>query len=197
LLLKQTHPLVLIASDGIPFVGGKAHPRGAGTFCRFLGQYVRQRGLLGWAEALRKCTHGPAQRLEGFCPAMRKKGRIGTGMDADVTVFDLATVADRATLAEPSLTSAGIAYVLVNGVFVVDEGVETGALPGRAVRGESRLASAREERRWKVPKTTALFASLLQGQQALAFCKASTADAIVREAEACAKAPRSRGDGVM
>eukprot|EP01043_Picozoa_sp_COSAG02_P016505 COSAG02_NODE_728_length_17995_cov_52.042244_11_plen_284_part_00 len=162
----MTNPLVLVASDGIPFVDGQAHPRGAGTFSRFLGQYVREKGLLGWGEAIRKVTLGPAQRLENFCPAMRTKGRLAVGCDADITVFDPSQIIDRATLAEPSRTSQGIVHVICNGAFVVDAGQETGILAGRAVRGESRLAAKSAERRHKAPKTTELFSTMLAGQKA-------------------------------
>ena len=117
--VAMSHPLVMIASDGIPFVDGQAHPRGAGTFARFLGIYVREKGCVDMMSAVRKITIGPAQRLERFVPAMRTKGRLSPGMDADVTVFDPATVIDRATLRVPAQASAGIAHVLVNGVFVV------------------------------------------------------------------------------
>lgn len=60
----------------------------------------------------------------------RPQGRLAVGMDADITAFDPGTVLDRATLAEPSLPSAGVQFVLVNGTLVVDMGKETGALPG-------------------------------------------------------------------
>jgi N-acyl-D-aspartate/D-glutamate deacylase len=134
---------------------------------------VREKGLLSWSDALRKCTLGPAKRLEDFCPAMLKKGRLAAGMDADITVFDPQTIIDRATLAQPAMTSAGIAHVIVNGVFVVDNGVESGALPGRAVRGQSPTLSpsttsqptaARGTTTRKIRKTTELFSAMLEGQ---------------------------------
>jgi N-acyl-D-aspartate/D-glutamate deacylase len=134
---------------------------------------VREKGLLSWSDALRKCTLGPAKRLEDFCPAMLKKGRLAAGMDADITVFDPQTIIDCATLAQPAMTSAGIAHVIVNGVFVVDNGVESGALPGRAVRGQSPMLSpsttsqptaARGTTTRKIRKTTELFSAMLEGQ---------------------------------
>lgn len=129
------HPGVIIASDGIPFIDGKGHPRGAGTFARVLGHYSREKKLLPLMEALAKMTILPARRLEGHVPMMKTKGRIAVGADADLTVFDPDTVIDRATFEAPTTPSAGIPHVLVNGVFVVRDGETVkGARPGRAVR---------------------------------------------------------------
>jgi dihydroorotase len=128
-------PGVIIASDGVPFVNGRAHPRGAGTYARVLGHYVRERHALPLMEALRKMTLLPAQRLEGFCPAMKRKGRLQVGSDADITVFDPDTVLDRATFADPAQGSAGIPFVLVGGEFVVRDGeLLEDAMPGTPVR---------------------------------------------------------------
>jgi N-acyl-D-aspartate/D-glutamate deacylase len=131
------HPLVMVASDGTPFVNGRAHPRGAGTFARVLGRYVREQSVLTLPEAIRKMTLMPAQRLEGFVPQMRNKGRARVGADADITVFDPATVIDNATFAEPARPSTGIVHVLVSGRFVVrGTELQEGATPGRPIRRE-------------------------------------------------------------
>ncbi|MEQ1751294.1 MAG: amidohydrolase family protein, partial [Prosthecobacter sp.] len=75
------------------------------------------------------------QRLEGQVPALKKKGRIAIGADADITVFNADTVIDRATFEAPTTPSAGIPHVIVNGVFVVRDGqLVKDARPGRAVR---------------------------------------------------------------
>ncbi|MHA6617806.1 amidohydrolase family protein [Pseudonocardia sp. DLS-67] len=112
------------------------HPRTAGTFGRTLRLLVRELGLLSLPEAVRRCTLVPARVVQQAAPAMRRKGRLQPGSDADVTVFDPATVTDRSTYADTTRPSAGIRHVMVGGRFVVRDGVlDTGALPGRAVRG--------------------------------------------------------------
>jgi N-acyl-D-aspartate/D-glutamate deacylase len=132
--LAVADPRVMIASDGL-IENGKGHPRGAGTFARVLGVYVRQQNALSLMDAIRKMSLLPAQRLEKAVPAMRVKGRIKVGADADITIFDPATVIDRATFEQPALYSEGIRHVLVGGVFVVrDNKIVEGAKPGKAVR---------------------------------------------------------------
>jgi dihydroorotase len=135
------HPGVMIASDGVPFVNGKGHPRGAGTFSRVLGHYSREKKLLPLMDALAKMTILPARRLEAYVPAMKQKGRLAVGADADITVFDPATVIDKATFTEPTQGSAGIEQVLVNGTFVIRDGkLVAGAHPGKPIRTAGRAA---------------------------------------------------------
>jgi hypothetical protein len=99
------------------------------------GVYVREKKLLSLGDAIRKMTLMPAQRLEARVPAMKKKGRIQPGADADLTVFDAATVKDRSTYEKGKVPSEGIRDVLVGGVFVVkDSRLVAGATPGKAVR---------------------------------------------------------------
>jgi dihydroorotase len=132
------HPLTAIASDGI-LQNGKGHPRAAGTYARVLGRFVREAKALTLADALRKMTLMPAQRLEGRVPAMRNKGRVRVGADADVAVFDPERVVDRSTFEEPGKHSEGMQHVLVNGVFVVRDGrLQEGASPGLPVRAPAR-----------------------------------------------------------
>jgi len=127
--------IVIIASDGT-LAGGKGHPRGAGTFARVLGKYVREEKLISLSEGLKKITLMPAKRLEDIAPMMKNKGRICIGADADITIFDPDEIIDQATYAEPAKYSFGIKYVLVNGIIVVKGGqLQDGICPGTAVRG--------------------------------------------------------------
>ncbi len=141
-----TSPLTIIASDAY-WQNGTGHPRTAGTFARVLGRYVRDtvgaqhaaplRNVhsLSLMDAIRKMTLMPAQRLEARVPAMRQKGRLRVGADADITIFDPSTVMDRSTYREPSLPPVGIQHVIVNGVSVVANGQALeGVAPGEAVR---------------------------------------------------------------
>lgn len=131
-LLKD--PSVLIASDGGRIEGANGHPRSAGTFARVLGHYVRETATIDLADALKKITLMPARRLEAFVPAMKRKGRLQPGMDADIVLFDPLTVGTRATYGDAARYSDGFLYVMVNGVLVVDGGkLVEGVSPGRPV----------------------------------------------------------------
>jgi N-acyl-D-aspartate/D-glutamate deacylase len=135
--LAVANPRVMVASDGL-VENRLGHPRGTGTFARVLGFYVRDQKALSLMDALRKMTLLPAQRLEKAVTAMRAKGRIKVGADADLTIFNPATVIDRATFEQPALYSEGIKHVLVGGIFVVrDEKLVEDVKPGKAVRRTS------------------------------------------------------------
>jgi dihydroorotase len=128
-------PIVMIASDGVPLTGSKVHPRGQGTFSRVLGHYVREEKTVNLMTALRKMTLMPAQRLQNRAPMFQNKGRISEGADADITVFDPQRIIDKATFDDPLQYSAGIQFVLVNGVPVVSNGeLVGGVFPGRVAR---------------------------------------------------------------
>jgi dihydroorotase len=128
--LGLSNPMVMFASDG-RLAEGKGHPRSAGTFARVLGLYVRDEKIIPLMDALGRMTLMPAQRLEASVPAMRNKGRIRIGADADVTVFDPSRIIDRATFDNPGQYSDGILHVLVAGVFVVRDGKTVeGVFPG-------------------------------------------------------------------
>lgn len=126
-------PLSMIASDGF-IENGRGHPRTSGTYAKVLGRYVRDEGVVDLMDALRRMTIEPARRLERRTPAMAAKGRVRVGADADLTIFNPATVIDRATYEDATIPSAGIPYVIVAGQVVVDGGQLTEAKPGRAVR---------------------------------------------------------------
>ena len=128
------NPLTIIASDGI-LDNGKGHPRTAGTYSRVLGKYVREDSALSLMDALAKMTLMPAQRLERRVPAMRNKGRIRAGADADLTIFDPQTISDRSTFQDPAREAAGVRFVVVNGVMVVKDGqLQTNVYPGGPIR---------------------------------------------------------------
>ncbi len=132
--LAVKSPLTMIASDGFD-VRAQGHPRSAGTYTHILGRYVRERGDLTWNEAIRKMSLMPAERLAKRVPAMRNKGRIHLGADADLAVFDPRTVIDHATYEKPDQFSEGMRWVLVNGVPVVDGGKPVeGVFPGHGIR---------------------------------------------------------------
>jgi dihydroorotase len=135
MIMGLRSPLGIVSSDGGGLIDGRGHPRSTGTFGRFLGRFVRELGVVDWMDGIAKITLLPARRLEASVPAMARKGRLQIGMDADVTVFDPDTVRERATYAEPAQMSAGISYVIVNGVVVLDEGkIVEGAEPGQWLR---------------------------------------------------------------
>jgi cytosine/adenosine deaminase-related metal-dependent hydrolase len=113
------------------------HPRTAGTFGRALRLWRQEGAPL--MEAVRRATLLPAEVLQGAVPAMRRKGRVQTGTDADLVVFEEAGVTDQATYVASTLPSSGIAHVIVGGTFVVRDGeLEPHALPGRPVRASPR-----------------------------------------------------------
>jgi N-acyl-D-aspartate/D-glutamate deacylase len=123
------NPLSSIASDG-----EMGHPRNAGTYTKILARYVRELRTVTLMDAIRKMSLMPAQRLEKATLTARRKGRIQQGADADIVVFDPATVTDRATYEHPSEHSTGMRFVVVNGVVVIDKGsLVQGVLPGKAI----------------------------------------------------------------
>jgi hypothetical protein len=127
-------PLVLVASDSLDIKDRYSHPRSAGSFARVLGHYVRETGALSLMQAVDKMSLMPAQRLEGFVPAMKKKGRLQVGADADLILFDPDLVGARARYLDAKQYSKGILYVMVNGQFVVQKGsLVKSVFPGQPV----------------------------------------------------------------
>ena len=118
-------PWVMVASDG-----GLAnrHPRGAGTFPRVLGRYVRDQQWLTLPEAIRKMTSAPAERLR-----LEGRGRIQVGAIADIVLFDPNTVVDRSTFTDPAVLPSGVERVFVGGELVWAGGQAVLARPGRVL----------------------------------------------------------------
>lgn len=129
------HPCGLVCSDGSAFAvdgptrRGTPHPRGAGSFPRVLGRYVRERRVLSLAEAIRKMTSLPAARVH-----LADRGVLSVGRAADVVVFDPARVADTATFDAPFQYPKGVSCVVVNGVVALRDGHRNARGSGRALR---------------------------------------------------------------
>lgn len=139
LKLQLRQPWIKISTDagGFDPAWGKAwgpiHPRGYGTYPRVLGKFVREEKVIPLEDAIRKMTSAVADRL-----GLRDRGLLREGLLADVVIFDPATIADRATFAEPHQLSVGVRDVWVNGVRVLKDSDHTGAKPGRIVDGPGR-----------------------------------------------------------
>jgi len=119
-------PHTVVGSDG-ELKG--PHPRGYGTFTRFLGHYIRERSVLSLEEGVRRISSLSAQQA-----GIADRGLIAPGQYADLVLFDPARVADRATYEDPHLPSVGISRVWVNGVLVLDSGRATSQRPGAVIR---------------------------------------------------------------
>ena len=126
------HPATMIGSDGEIPTFGKAspHPRSYGTFVRVLAVYARERKVVTLADAIRKMTAFPAQRL-----GLVDRGLVRPGMKADLVVFDPARVRDLATFERPHQYAEGIAHVITNGQVVFEAGAMTTARPGAVLYG--------------------------------------------------------------
>ena len=110
-------------------LGDFPSPRTYGCFPVILAEYVREENQMSLPNAIRKMTSFPAQRL-----GISDRGVLRDGMKADITVFHPGNVKAPATRSDPKQFPIGIEYVIVNGTIVVDQGVNTDALPGRALK---------------------------------------------------------------
>lgn len=129
-----TNPLIMIASDGVT-----GHPRNAGTYSRVLARYVRAQHSLTLMDAIRKMSLMPAQRLETSTAEARNLGRLQEGRMADIVVFDPERITDRSTYSTPTEPSAGVRYLVVGGIVVIDKGaVVPNVHPGRAITSTVR-----------------------------------------------------------
>jgi N-acyl-D-amino-acid deacylase len=124
-------PYTMASSDGALSAMGEGvpHPRNYGAFARKLARYVRERGVIDLETAIRSMTSLPATVF-----GMKDRGVIRDGAFADLAIFDLARVRDRATYTDPHQLAEGMDYVLVNGIVTVSEGRFTLALPGKVLR---------------------------------------------------------------
>jgi N-acyl-D-aspartate/D-glutamate deacylase len=135
--LRQS--FVSIGSDGTavkaegPLSRGHPHPRFYGTFPRVLGRYAREERVISPEEAIRKMTSANAAKIRVF-----DRGLLRPGLAADVTVFDAAKIADRATYEKPHQYSTGVEYVIVDGQLVLDHGRHTHARPGVILYGQGK-----------------------------------------------------------
>ncbi|HEY5028701.1 MAG TPA: D-aminoacylase [Candidatus Angelobacter sp.] len=116
--------------DG-PLFEPHTHPRGYGSMPRFLGHYVRDLQLMPLEQAIRKITSLPAQREH-----LTGRGLIKEGFFADITIFDPGSIIDKATYSQPAQLAEGVKYVLVNGHLAFENGKATGAMAGRALKGQ-------------------------------------------------------------
>ncbi|QGG46650.1 N-acyl-D-amino-acid deacylase family protein [Heliorestis convoluta] len=118
---------IFVGSDSGLYEDGRVnHPRAFGNFPRILARYVREKEVLSLEEAIAKMTSQPAQRFH-----FHDRGTLAVGKKADLLVFDLEKIQDRATRQQPDLLSEGIDYLFVNGVEAIAEGIPTGALAGQ------------------------------------------------------------------
>jgi N-acyl-D-amino-acid deacylase len=124
------YPFNMPAADGSVSNGrGVPHPRSYGTNARVLGRYVRELGIVGWEEAIRRMTSLPARKF-----GLEKRGQLLEGNHADIVLIDPATVSDKATFTQPHKFSVGIPWVIVNGDIIIDYGKHTGRRSGHALR---------------------------------------------------------------
>jgi N-acyl-D-aspartate/D-glutamate deacylase len=100
---------------------------------RVISRYVRDRKVLSLEEAVRKMTSWPATRMR-----LSHRGSIKEGHWADVTIFDLETLDDRATYEDPTQFPTGVEWVIVNGAVTIERGRHTGARAGKVLYGPGR-----------------------------------------------------------
>ncbi len=120
-------PHAVIGSDGE--LRG-SHPRGYGTFTRYLGHYIRDRGVLSLEEGVRRITSMPAEQV-----GIHERGLIQPNYYADLVLFDPDTIIDRSTTDSPHIPSVGVRKVWVNGALTYENGADTGARSGRTILG--------------------------------------------------------------
>ncbi len=123
-----------VLSLGATDATGLPHPRSFGNHARVIARYVKNRRTISLEEAVRKMTSWPATRMR-----LANRGTIDEGNWADVTIFDLDALDDRATYERPMEFPTGIEYVIVNGVVTIDRGKHTGARAGKVLFGPGKI----------------------------------------------------------
>lgn len=121
------NPNVMLASDGVRN-GDSGHPRAAGAFPRFISQYAKT-GKISLYQAINKMTNMPAQRL-----GLENKGNLSVGSDADIVIFNLNIIEDKATFEKPAIAPEGIDYVILGGQKAIENGKVVRDSLGKAVR---------------------------------------------------------------
>ncbi len=127
----MTQEFISFDTDVGPAAGSviATHPRAYGAFPRVLARYVRDKKVLSLEQAINRMTAVAANEL-----MLYDRGRVATGLAADLVVFDSAGIQDHATLAEPNIPSTGVRYLVVNGELVLEDDKYTGSRPGRVLR---------------------------------------------------------------
>ncbi|WP_394149798.1 amidohydrolase family protein [Vibrio maritimus] len=146
-------PNACIATDGMPWSDSKgrfiegdvwplpkdafAHPRSIGSYARFIKEYVNVHKDISLTEALARTSLNACRIIENAVPQMKQKGRIQVGKDADIVVFDLEKIADKATYTDPVQLSEGFSHVIVNGKQVIENGeMDLTMMAGKPIRRE-------------------------------------------------------------
>jgi N-acyl-D-amino-acid deacylase len=116
--------------NGATRSGAVSHPRAFGAFPRVLARYVRDLGALTLEEAIQRMTAVAANEIIAY-----DRGRLATGLAADIVIFDSNTIRDHATFGQPDVVSEGMKFVIINGAIVIEDEKFTGATPGKVLRG--------------------------------------------------------------
>lgn len=129
--LFMRQPWVITSSDG-----SNGHPRQYASFPEKYARFVRSDGVITLQDFIHRSTG-----LSATFMGLRERGFLRAGDFADVVAFDPETFAPKADYANPRVLSAGVAYLLVNGVPAIDGGEATDVRAGRVLRHAPPAAS--------------------------------------------------------